>query len=78
VRLAGGIAAPRRLSDAAMWDELLAAFGLMLVLEGILPFLNPGALRQTLLRMAKLEDRVLRFAGLASMGLGLLVLYLFR
>jgi hypothetical protein len=61
-----------------MWDELFAAFGLMLVLEGILPFLNPGALRQTLLRMVKLEDRVLRFAGLASMGLGLLVLYFFR
>ena len=61
-----------------MWDELLAAFGLMLVLEGILPFLNPRALRQTLLRMAQLEDRMLRFAGLASMGLSLLVLYFFR
>ena len=61
-----------------MWDELLAAFGLMLVLEGVLPFLSPGALRQTLLRMAQLEDRVLRFAGLASMALGLLVLYWFR
>ena len=53
-----------------MWAELLAAFGLMLVLEGILPFLSPGALRQTLLRMIQLEDRVLRFAGLASMALG--------
>jgi uncharacterized protein YjeT (DUF2065 family) len=61
-----------------MWDELLAAFGLMLVLEGVLPFLSPGTLRQTLLRMAQLEDRVLRFAGLASMALGLLVLYWFR
>ncbi len=61
-----------------MWDELLAAFGLMLVLEGILPFLSPGALRQTLLRLAQLEDRVLRFAGLASMMLGLLVLYFLR
>ena len=61
-----------------MWDELLAAFGLMLVLEGVLPFLSPGALRQTLLRMVQLEDRVLRFAGLASMVLGLLVLYFFR
>ena len=61
-----------------MWDELLAAFGLMLVLEGVLPFLSPGALRQTLLRMVQLEDRVLRFAGLASMALGLLVLYFFR
>ena len=61
-----------------MWDELLAALGLMLVLEGILPFLNPGALRQSLLRMARLEDRILRFAGLASMVVGLLVLYLCR
>ena len=43
-----------------------------------MPFLNPRALRQTLLRMAQLEDRMLRFAGLASMGLGLLVLYFFR
>ncbi len=61
-----------------MWDELLAAFGLMLVVEGILPFLSPRALRQTLLRMVQLEDRILRFAGLASMALGLLVLYIFR
>lgn len=61
-----------------MWDELLAAFGLMLVLEGVLPFLSPRALRQTLLQMAQLEDRVLRFSGLASMALGLLVLYFFR
>ncbi len=61
-----------------MWDELLAAFGLMLVLEGILPFLSPGVLRQTLLRMVQLEDRVLRLVGLASMVLGLLVLYFFR
>ncbi|HMQ11861.1 MAG TPA: DUF2065 domain-containing protein [Candidatus Competibacter phosphatis] len=61
-----------------MWNELLAAFGLMLVLEGILPFLSPGRLRQTLLQMAKLEDRALRLVGLASMLLGLLVLYVFR
>lgn len=61
-----------------MWDELLAAFGLMLVLEGILPFLSPSALRQSLLRMAQLEDRTLRSVGLGSMLLGLLVLYFFR
>ena len=61
-----------------MWDELLAAFGLMLVVEGILSFLSPSALRQSLLRMAQLEDRTLRFVGLGSMLLGLLVLYFFR
>lgn len=66
------------LLDAAMWDELLAAFGLMLVVEGIVPFLSPSVLRQSLLRLSQLEDRVLRFAGLASMLLGLLVLYFFR
>ncbi|MFO7640896.1 MAG: DUF2065 domain-containing protein [Candidatus Competibacteraceae bacterium] len=61
-----------------MWSDLLAAFGLMLVLEGILPFLNPRVLRQTLLQIAQLEDRVLRFVGLISMALGLLVLYFLR
>jgi len=61
-----------------MWDELLAAFGLMLVLEGILPFLSPDGFRQTLLRVSQMEDRVLRLAGLVGMGLGLVVLYFFR
>ncbi|MBL8250254.1 MAG: DUF2065 domain-containing protein [Candidatus Competibacter sp.] len=61
-----------------MWDELLAAFGLMLVFEGILPFLNPRASRQTLLRMAQLDDRLLRLTGLGSMSVGLVVLYFFR
>jgi uncharacterized protein YjeT (DUF2065 family) len=61
-----------------MWDELLAAFGLMLVLEGILPFLNPTAFRQTLQRISQMEDRILRLAGLGGMGFGLVVLYFFR
>lgn len=61
-----------------MWDDLLAAFGLMLVLEGFLPFLNPSALRRAVLQMVRLEDRALRFAGLVSMALGLLVLYVLR
>lgn len=61
-----------------MWDDLLAAFGLMLVLEGMLPFLSPRVLRRTLLQIAQLNDRALRFTGLASMALGLLVLYFFR
>ncbi len=61
-----------------MWNELLAAFGLMLVLEGILPFLSPRTLRQTLMQVIKMNDRGLRVTGLFSMLLGLLVLYLFR
>ena len=61
-----------------MWNDLLAAFALMLVLEGILPFLSPSRLRQTWIRMANLEDRTLRLVGLASMFFGLLTLYAFR
>ena len=76
--MAGSTMVSRPPANTVMWNELLAAFGLMLVLEGILPFLSPGRLRQTLLQMAKLEDRALRLVGLASMLLGLLVLYVFR
>ena len=61
-----------------MWHDLLAALGLMLVLEGILPFLNPAGLRQTLLNMAQMEDKTLRIIGLASMLIGVLLLYFIR
>jgi hypothetical protein len=53
---------------------LLTAFGLMLVLEGILPFLAPKAWRQTFQRMVELKDGQLRFIGLASMLGGLLLM----
>ena len=61
-----------------MWHDLLAAFALMLVLEGILPFLNPQGVRQALLQMAQLDTRVLRFIGLGSMLAGLMLLYFIR
>jgi hypothetical protein len=61
-----------------MWQDLLAAFGLMLVLEGILPFLNPRKVRETLSQLLQMQDRVLRLIGLSSMLVGLLVLYMVR
>lgn len=61
-----------------MWHDLLAALGLMLVLEGIFPFVNPRAVRQTLLQILQMNDRVLRLTGLGGMLLGLGVLYLIR
>lgn len=57
-----------------MKTTLLTAFGLMLVLEGILPFLAPKAWRQTFQRMVELKDGQLRFVGLASMLGGLLLM----
>ncbi len=61
-----------------MWNNLLSAIGLMLVLEGILPFVSPNRVRRTLLELSRLDDRVLRGAGLVSMVLGLVVLYWLR
>ena len=60
------------------WGDLWAAFALYLVLEGLMPFLNPGAMKRTLLRLAGLEERTLRIAGFASMIAGALLLYFVR
>jgi len=56
--------------------SLLAALALMLVLEGILPFLAPGLWRETFRKMTEMSDGQLRFVGLTSMLGGLLLLYL--
>ena len=45
------------------WPDLAAALGLLLVIEGILPFLNPGAVRRTLQQISATDDGVLRAAG---------------
>lgn len=59
-----------------MWQELLVAFSLVLVLEGIWPFLQPSSLRQALLRVAQQDDGALRLMGLISMVSGVALLYL--
>lgn len=57
------------------WHDLGVALALFLVLEGILPFLNPNGVRRLLETIANLNDTQLRFAGLSSMLLGLVLLY---
>lgn len=59
-----------------MSDLLLSALALMLVVEGLLPFLSPGAWRQVFQRALQLSDGQLRFLGLTSMLLGLVALLL--
>ena len=61
-----------------MLETLLIALGLMLVLEGVLPFLAPGVWRKTFQRMTELADGQLRFMGLTSMLVGLLILIFTR
>lgn len=61
-----------------MLVPFLSAVGLMLVMEGIMPFLNPRAFRRTLAAVAQAEDRVLRIVGLLSMLAGIALLYFVR
>lgn len=61
-----------------MWDSLAVAIALLLIIEGILPFLSPAGLRNTLTHMAQMNDRELRIGGLVSMLLGLGLLYFTR
>ncbi len=56
--------------------ELLIALSLMLVLEGVWPFLSPQTFRRALLAVASEADRRVRMAGLATMVGGVLLLYL--
>lgn len=61
-----------------MTDTLLTAFGLMLVIEGILPLVLPQAWRDTFKRMVELKDGQLRFVGLMSILGGLILILLSR
>lgn len=59
-----------------MWRDLFVALALLLVLEGILPFLNPSRMRRTLLLISEMTDSQLRFAGISSMLIGIALLYI--
>ena len=58
-----------------MWRDLGVALCLVLVIEGIVPFLNPRRWRDMALAMARVDDRTMRLVGLASMVAGTALLY---
>lgn len=55
---------------------LLAALALVLVIEGLLPFLSPAHWRRMFVQLLQLQDGQIRFFGLFSVLLGLLILWL--
>ncbi|HEY4999520.1 MAG TPA: DUF2065 domain-containing protein [Usitatibacter sp.] len=59
-----------------MSDIVFPAIALMLVIEGILPFSAPALWRETFKRLTEMSDGQIRFAGLTSMIIGLVVLFL--
>ena len=60
------------------WSDLWAALALLLVLEGLMPFLSPARMRETLRKVIELEDRALRTIGVISIIAGLLLLHWVR
>jgi uncharacterized protein YjeT (DUF2065 family) len=60
------------------FSDLLAALGLLLVLEGIAPFIHPQAVKRAFARLLQIQDRELRFAGLGSMLVGVIILFWVR
>ena len=60
------------------WGDFWAALALVLVLEGLIPFLNPAGYRNMVRQMAAMPDQMLRYVGLGLIVAGLFALYLVR
>ena len=58
------------------FSDLGAAIALLLVLDGIMPFINPRGMKRMLARLLEMGDRELRVAGLGCMLVGVALLYL--
>jgi uncharacterized protein YjeT (DUF2065 family) len=61
-----------------VWDDFLVAVSLLLVIEGVMPFLSPSRSRETMRMVSEMDDRALRILGLVSMVSGVTMLYLVR
>jgi len=60
------------------WSDLLAALALVLVIEGLLPFINPRSYKNTMQQMLSLPEKTIRMIGFGSMLAGVIMLYLVR
>ena len=60
------------------WTEIFTACALVLVIEGILPFVGPNRYKQLVAQMVRLSDNQLRTFGLTAMIAGLVLLFIVR
>ena len=58
-----------------MWDSLWIALGLVLVIEGLMPSLNPKAFKKNMSTIRELDEGNLRVMGLISMSIGATIVY---
>jgi uncharacterized protein YjeT (DUF2065 family) len=61
------------MDSAVGTSSFLVAIGLVLVIEGLLPLISPGGWRETMRRIAAFRDGQIRFIGLGSVLVGLLI-----
>jgi uncharacterized protein YjeT (DUF2065 family) len=58
-----------------LWNDFMRALALVMVIEGVLPFINPDGWRQAMAQAGRLSDNALRMIGLVSMLIGVVALY---
>ncbi len=61
-----------------MWQDILTAISLYLVIEGMIPFVGPNMFRQAVMRIAQMDDNGLRLSGLTVASVGVVMLYIVR
>ncbi len=66
------------MNDQSMWQDIAVAFSLMLVLEGVIPFLYPDRWKNMVEALARIDSRTMRIMGLVSMLAGTALLYWVR
>ena len=60
------------------WTEILTAVALVLVIEGMLPFVRPRRYKQLVAQIVQLSDNQLRLFGLSAMIIGIVLLFVVR
>jgi hypothetical protein len=65
------------LAEVGFWEIAMSALALMLVAEGLLPFLSPMSWRRVFEKAMQMSDGQIRFLGLTSMLAGIAMLYVF-
>ncbi len=61
-----------------MWQDILTAFALYLIIEGMIPFVGPDFFRNTVAKLAELDDNHLRATGVTIMATGVILLFVVR
>ncbi|MEC7859706.1 MAG: DUF2065 domain-containing protein [Pseudomonadota bacterium] len=58
-----------------MWHEIITTIALLLIIEGMIPFISPDSYKKFVVKMSELNDYNLRLIGLVSMIIGVLILF---